>query len=90
MQFINCGFGNLVAAERIVSAASPDAAPIKRLVQDAKDSGRAVDLCCGKRCRAVLILDSGHVVLSALSMETIGARISGELNTEREDVYDES
>ena len=90
MQFINCGFGNLVAAQRVVSAASPEAAPIKRLVQDAKESGRAVDLCCGKRCRAVLILDSGHVVLSALSMDTIGARLAGENITEREEEYDES
>ena len=90
MQFINCGFGNLVAAQRVVSAASPEAAPIKRLVQDAKESGRVVDLCCGKRCRAVLILDSGHVVLSALSMDTIGARLAGENITEREEEYDES
>ena len=77
MKFVNLGFGNLVAAERVVSIAAPDAAPIKRLVQDAKDSGRAVDLCCGKRCRTVLILDSGHVVLSALSVESVGARLMG-------------
>ena len=77
MKFINCGFGNLVAAQRIVSAASPDAAPIKRLIQDAKDSGRAVDLCCGKRCRSVLVLDSGHVVLSALTVDSIAARLEG-------------
>ena len=88
MQFITCGFGNLVAAQRVVSAAAPEAAPIKRLVQDAKESGRAVDLCCGKRCRAVLILDSGHVVLSALSMDTIGARLAGENITEREEEYE--
>ena len=78
MKFINCGFGNLVAAQRIVSAASPDAAPIKRLIQDAKDSGRAVDLCCGKRCRSVLVLDSGHVVLSALTVDSIAARLEGQ------------
>ena len=77
MKFINCGFGNLVAAERIVSAAAPDAAPIKRLIQDAKDSGRAVDLCCGKRCRSVLVLDSGHVALSALTVDSIAARLEG-------------
>ena len=77
MKFINCGFGNLVAAERIVSAASPDAAPIKRLIQDAKDSGRAVDLCCGKKCRSVLVLDSGHVVLSALTVDSVATRLAG-------------
>ena len=85
MKFINCGFGNLVAAERIVSAATPDAAPIKRLVQDAKDSGRAVDLCCGKRCRAVLILDSGHVILSALTVESIANRLAGEEGLDKEE-----
>ena len=85
MKFINCGFGNLVAVERVVSAAAPDAAPIKRLVQDAKDSGRAVDLCCGKRCRTVLILDSGHVVLSALSVETVSNRLMGEDVPDKED-----
>ena len=78
MKFINLGFGNLVAAERVVSVAAPDAAPIKRLIQDAKDSGRAVDLCCGKKCRTVLILDSGHVVLSALSIATVGGRLMGQ------------
>ncbi|MBE6639443.1 MAG: DUF370 domain-containing protein [Ruminococcaceae bacterium] len=85
MRFINCGFGNLVAAERIVSAATPDAAPIKRLIQDAKESCRAVDLCCGKRCRTVLILDSGHVVLCALTIETIGGRLAGEDSAEKEE-----
>ena len=75
----------MVASERIVSAATPDAAPIKRLVQDAKDSGRAVDLCCGKRCRAVLILDSGHVILSALTVESIANRLAGEEGSEKEE-----
>ena len=86
MKFINCGFGNLVAAERIVSAASPDAAPIKRLIQDAKDSARAVDLCCGKRCRSVLILDSGHVVLCAITVDSLAVRLAGgEVNAEEEE-----
>lgn len=74
-----------MASERIVSAATPDAAPIKRLVQDAKDSGRAVDLCCGKRCRAVLILDSGHVILSALTVESIANRLAGEEGSDKEE-----
>ena len=85
MKFVNLGFGNLVAVERVVSIAAPDAAPIKRLVQDAKDSGRAVDLCCGKKCRTVLILDSGHVVLSALSVDSVGARLMGHDDTEGEE-----
>lgn len=75
MKFINVGFGNMVAAERVVAVVSPDSAPIKRLIQDAKDSGRAIDVTCGKRTRAVIITDSEHVVLSALKSETISNRL---------------
>jgi len=78
LKFINVGFGNLVSEERIVTVASPDSAPMKRLVQDAKESGRAVDASCGKKCRAVIICDSGHVVLSAITVDAIAARLSGE------------
>ena len=76
MRFINAGFGNLLAVERIVSAASPDSAPIRRLVQDAKENGSAIDLACGRRCRSVIICDSGHVVLSALTVEMLSARLA--------------
>lgn len=75
MKFFSVGFGNMVSAERIVAIASPDSAPVKRLVQDAKDSGCAIDVTCGRRTRAVLVLDSGHVILSALQTDTISARI---------------
>ena len=75
MKFINVGFGNMVAAEHVVAVVSPDSAPIKRLIQDAKDSGRAIDVTCGKRTRAVIITDSEHVVLSALKSETISNRL---------------
>ena len=77
MKFINIGFGNMVAAERIVALASPDSAPVKRLVQDAKDSGRTIDVSCGRRTRAVIITDSEHVILSAIQTETIANRILG-------------
>ena len=76
MRFINAGFGNLLAVERIVSAASPDSAPIRRLVQDAKENGSAIDLACGRKCRAVIVCDSGHVVLSALTVEMLEARLA--------------
>ena len=76
MKFINIGFGNMVAAERVVAVVSPDSAPIKRLIQDAKDSGCAVDVTCGKRTRAVIITDSEHVILSAFQAETISNRLS--------------
>ena len=75
MKFINIGFGNLVAADRIVALASPDSAPIKRMVQDAKDSGRAIDVTCGRRTRAVIVTDSDYVVLSAIQTETIANRL---------------
>ena len=66
----------MVAAERVVAVVSPDSAPIKRLIQDAKDSGRAIDVTCGKRTRAVIITDSEHVILSAIQSETISNRLS--------------
>ncbi len=75
MKFINVGFGNMVSASRIVAIASPDSAPIKRLVQDAKDEGRAIDVSCGRRTRAVIVTDSDHVILSAIVAETISNRL---------------
>jgi len=75
MKFINIGFGNIVAADRIVSIVSPDSAPIKRLIQDAKDSGRVIDVSCGRRTRAAIITDSEHVILSAVQAETIANRL---------------
>ena len=75
MKFINVGFGNMVAADRVVALASPDSAPVKRLVQDAKDDGRAIDVTCGRRTRSVIITDSEHVILSAIQTETIANRL---------------
>lgn len=75
MKFINIGFGNMVSADRIVTIVSPDSAPIKRLVQDAKDSGRVIDVSCGRKTRAVIITDSEHVILSAIQAETIANRV---------------
>ena len=76
MKFINIGFGNMVAADRVVALASPESAPIKRLIQSAKDDGRAIDVTCGRRARAVIITDSEHVILSALQAETIANRLT--------------
>ena len=78
MRFINVGYGNLVAVERIITLTSPDSAPIKRLVQDAKDAGRVIDASCGRKTRAVIITDSDHVILSALQAETIANRLEGD------------
>ena len=77
MKFINVGFGNMVAVDRVVALASPDSAPIKRLIQSAKDDGRAIDVTCGRRARSVIITDSEHVILSAIQTETIANRLDG-------------
>ncbi len=75
MKFINVGFGNMVAADRVVALANPDSAPIKRLIQDSKEDGSAIDVTCGRRTRAVIITDSEHVILSAIQTETIANRL---------------
>ncbi len=75
MQLINIGFGNIVSAERIIAIVSPESAPIKRMVQEAKDNKTAVDATYGRRTRAVLIMDSNHIILSAVQPETVGGRI---------------
>ena len=85
MRFINVGFGNMVAVERIVTLASPDSAPMKRLVQDAKDDGRAIDVTCGRRTRAIIITDSEHVILSALQTETIANRLENNTAADESD-----
>ena len=75
MQLINIGFGNMVSAERIISIVSPESAPIKRIIQDGRDKGILIDATYGRRTRAVLIMDSGHVVLSAIQPETVAGRL---------------
>jgi regulator of extracellular matrix RemA (YlzA/DUF370 family) len=73
---INIGYGNMVAAEKIVTVVTPESAPIKRLVQEARDDGRAIDATYGRKTRAVIIMDSGHVILSSLITDTLAARIN--------------
>ncbi|MBO5416559.1 MAG: DUF370 domain-containing protein [Clostridia bacterium] len=82
MKFINIGFGNMVASDRVITIVSPDSAPIKRLIQDAKDAGRVIDVSCGRRTRAVIITDSEHVILSAIQAETIANRLDSEIDGE--------
>lgn len=77
MKLINIGFGNIVAANRVVSIVSPESAPIKRMVQEARDKGVLIDATFGRRTRAVVVTDSEHIVLSALQPETIANRFSG-------------
>ena len=75
MQLINIGFGNIVSAERIVAIVSPESAPIKRIVQEAKDDKVVIDATFGRKTRAVIIMDSGHIVLSAIQPETVASRL---------------
>ena len=82
MKFINVGFGNMIAADRVVTIVSPDSAPIKRLIQDAKDAGRVIDVSCGRRTRAVIITDSEHVILCAIQAETVANRLEGSIDDE--------
>lgn len=89
MRFINVGFGNMVSASRIVAIASPDSAPVKRLVQDAKDEGRVIDVSCGRRTRAVIVTDSDHVILSAIVAETISNRLEDTASDEDTDVAED-
>lgn len=89
MKFISIGFGNMVSAGRIVAIASPDSAPIKRLVQDAREDGRVIDVSCGRRTRSVIITDSDHVVLSAIQTETITNRLASEDSTVEVDEAEE-
>ena len=88
MKFINIGFGNMVSAGRIVAIASPDSEPIKRLVRDAKEDGRVIDVSCGRRTRSVIITDSEHVILSAIQTETITNRLSDD-DSQTDDTEDE-
>ena len=78
MKLINIGFGNMVSAGRLIAIVSPDSAPIKRMVQEARDRGVLIDATYGRRTRAVLIMDNDHLVLSALLTETVANRLAGE------------
>ena len=82
MKLINIGFGNFVSAQRIVSIVSPDSAPIKRLVQESKENKSAIDATYGRRTRAVIIMDSGHIILSAVQPETVAGRIDKDVEEE--------
>ena len=85
MKLINIGFGNMISAERLVAIVSPESAPIKRMVQDAKERGTLIDATHGRRTRAVIVTDSDHIVLTYLQAETVANRIAEE-NTEESGV----
>ena len=84
MKFVNVGFNNMINAERVIAVISSDSAPAKRLIQDAKDTGRAIDCTSGRKTRSVVIMDSDHIVLSAIQNETISGRLNGASDEETE------
>lgn len=75
-RLVNIGFGNVVSSGKIIGIISPDAAPVKRMIQSAKDSGIAIDATCGRRTKAVIVLENGYLMLSSLLPETIAGRIN--------------
>ena len=85
MQLINIGFGNMVAAQRLVAVVSPDSAPVKRMIQEGRDRGILIDATYGRRTRAVLVMDNDHLVVSALQPETVASRLNGEEKGEKEE-----
>lgn len=85
IKLVNIGFGNIVSANRIISIVSPESAPIKRLVQEARDKSMLIDATYGRRTRAVIVTDSGHVILSSVQPETVANRLSNKENSKEFD-----
>ena len=89
MKLVNIGFGNMVSAERLVAIVSPESAPIKRIIQDARESGSLIDATYGRRTRAVIITDSDHIILSAVQPETVANRIDDYDDDEEDEEEDD-
>lgn len=89
MKLINIGYGNMVSAQRVIAVVSPDSAPVKRMIQEARDAGRLIDATLGRRTKAVLIMDSGHVVLAAVQPANLAGRLTGK-DVQEEDGGDET
>lgn len=84
MKLINIGFGNMISSSRLVTIVSPESAPIKRIIQEARDDSRLIDATYGRRTRAVIVMDSDHIILSAIQPETIAGRLEDEDDDEDE------
>ncbi len=85
IKLVNIGFGNIVAANRIIAIVSPESAPIKRIIQEAREKGTLIDATYGRRTRAVIIVDSGNIILSAVQPETVANRLSVKESIHAED-----
>ena len=85
MKLVNIGFGNMVSSDRIITVVSPDSAPIKRMIQEAKERGMLIDASYGRRTRAVIIMDSDHIVLSAILPVSVASRVNGKDTVDMQD-----
>ena len=85
MKIINIGFGNMISSSRLVTIVSPESAPIKRIIQEARDDSRLIDATYGRRTRAVIVMDSDHIILSAIQPETIAGRLEDDDEDEETD-----
>ena len=85
MKLLNIGFGNVVSANRVVAIVSPESAPIKRIIQEARENNILIDATYGRKTRAVIIADSGHIILSAVQPETVAGRLTGSKDDEIEE-----
>lgn len=90
VKLINIGFGNIVSAGRVIAIVSPESAPIKRIIQEARDGGELIDATYGRKTRAVIVMDSGHVVLSAIQPETVAHRMDAKDEAEEEEPEEEA
>lgn len=87
MKLINIGFGNMVNADRVIGIVSPDSAPIKRMIQEGRDRGVLIDATYGRKTRSVVIMDSDHIILSAIQPDTVAARLNGKEVAEEEESH---
>lgn len=85
MKLLNIGFGNMVSTERLIAIVSPDSAPIKRMIQEGRDRGVLIDATYGRKTRSVVIMDSDHIILSAIQPDTVAARVNGKDVVEEEE-----
>lgn len=90
MKLINIGFGNMVSVSRIIAIVSPESAPIKRIISDAREKGQLVDATYGRRTRAVIITDSGHIILSAIQPETVAGRLGNKAELGEEELTEDA
>ena len=89
MKLVNIGFGNIVSAARVIAIVSPESAPIKRIIQEARESNILIDATYGRKTRAVIIADSGHIILSAVQPETVAGRLGDKEELDVEDIDEE-